>query len=222
MRKAVLFDLDGTLVNSLGDLARGVNHALAAEGFPPHAEEEFRRFAGDGIPKMIERALPEHARGGEIHARCVARFLEYYAAHYADTTRAYDGVTELLDALNHAGLRLAVVSNKAQEMAERVVRGIFGDRFGCIIGKREGVPAKPDPAALLLGARALSVPPEDCVFLGDSGMDMAAAVRAGMLPVGVLWGFRGAAELKENGARYLLSRPQELDAVLAQDEENKT
>ena len=214
MIKAVLFDLDGTLVNSLGDLAASVNFVLERNGFPVHAEDEFRYFAGDGIPKMIERALPENCRTEEIKHRCTEQFLERYSKHFADLTRPYPGIPELLEGLRRRGIETAVVSNKAQEMAECVVKRAFGDRMSLIIGKREGVAAKPDPAALLLAAKLLGKEPRECAFLGDSGMDMAAAVRAGMKAVGVLWGFRTAKELEENGAEALIKTPGELTDII--------
>lgn len=211
--KAVLFDLDGTLVNSLGDLAGGVNFVLSEMGYPVHSVEEFKYFAGDGIPKMIERALPENARTDSIKKECVGRFLEYYSQHFADSTRLYHGIDELLTALKNQSMKIAVVSNKAQEMADNVVGKIVGN-VDFVIGKREGLPAKPDPAALLLAAEKLGVDCRECVFLGDSGMDMAAAKNAGMLPIGVLWGFRTADELKSAGAKALISRPEELTEIL--------
>lgn len=210
MITAVLFDLDGTLVNSLGDLSAGVNFVLKENGYPTREKDEFKYFVGDGIPKMIERALPENARKPNIKQRLTEMFLLYYSEHFCDTTYAYSGIPELLSELRKRNMKIAVVSNKAQKMAEAVVNSVFGIKFDYIIGKRDGVAAKPDPAAPLLAAKHLAVNPEQCAFLGDSGMDMAAAVRAKMLPVGVLWGFRKADELNLNGAQKLISEPNEL------------
>lgn len=211
--KAVLFDLDGTLVNSLGDLSGGVNRVLSEKGYPVHSKEEFRYFVGDGIPKMIERALPENAREESIISECVRLFLDYYSRHFADSTYLYPGIGELLAVLRENGLKIAVVSNKAQEMADIVAEKIVGP-VDTVIGKRDGLPSKPDPAALLLAAETLGADCGECAFLGDSGMDMTAACRAGMLPVGVLWGFRTAEELKSCGAQALISRPDELLEIL--------
>ncbi len=218
--KAVLFDLDGTLVNSLGDLAGGVNSVLSERGYPVHSVEEFRYFAGDGIPKMIERALPENARADGVIKECVGRFLEYYSQHFADSTCLYPGIGELLTELRNRDVKIAVVSNKAQEMADSVVEKIVG-RVDFVIGKREGLPAKPNPAALLLAAEKLGAECCECAFLGDSGMDMAAAKSAGMFPVGVLWGFRTADELETAGARALISRPDLLSEILKRNFKNE-
>lgn len=210
MIKAIIFDLDGTLVNSLADLAGSMNFVLNKNGFPIHNEEKYRYFVGDGIPKLVERALPEDNRDAETQKKCLKEFLLYYAEHFYDFTVSYDGIPETVNALKQAGFIIAVVSNKAQNMALKVVEKIFVDIFDLVAGKREGYPAKPDPALTLKVMEELGVKPEECVFVGDSGMDMRTAVNCGSVPVGVLWGFRTENELRENGAEYLLSHPCQL------------
>lgn len=210
MIKAVLFDLDGTLADSLIDLADGVNRAIASKGFPTHDVEAFKYFVGDGIPKMIERALPKSNRDADTVNEIKDIFLPYYAIHYADNTYAYKGMPELVNALKEKGFIVAVVTNKEQNMANEVVKSLYGDVFDLIFGKRDGIPAKPDPTAALMAMEELGVTPEECVFIGDSGMDVATAVNSGAVPVGELWGFRKEDELLANGAKYIISKPQEL------------
>lgn len=214
MIKAVLFDLDGTLADSLIDLADGVNRAIALKGFPTHEVEAFKYFVGDGIPKMIERALPPEHRTEDDINEIKEIFLPYYAVHYADNTYAYEGMPELVNILKAQGFIIAVVTNKEQHMANEVVKSLYGDLFDLIFGKRDGIPAKPDPTAALMAMEELGVKPEECVFIGDSGMDVATAVNSGAVPVGELWGFRKKDELLENGAKYIISKPQELLAII--------
>lgn len=217
MIKAVLFDLDGTLANSLKDLADAVNYALAVDNYPLHEVEEFKMFVGDGIAKMIERALPDGYKDAETVAAVQKNFLKYYSVHYADNTASYDGVDELLCELKAMGIIIAVVTNKAQEMADLVVKKLYGDTFERVFGKREGVPAKPDPTLALIAMEELGVKPCECVFLGDSGMDVLTAVNSGALPVGELWGFRGREELLENGAKYIIETPKELIDIIKEN-----
>ncbi len=210
MIKAVLFDLDGTLADSLIDLADGVNRAIAQKGFPTHPVEAFKYFVGDGIPKMIERALPESNRDTNTVNEIKDIFLPYYAIHYADNTYAYEGMPELVNTLKNQGFIVAVVTNKEQHMANEVVTSLYGNVFDLIFGKRDGIPAKPDPTAALMAMEELGVKPEECVFIGDSGMDVATAVNSGAVPVGEIWGFRKEDELVANGAKYIISKPTEL------------
>lgn len=210
MIKAVLFDLDGTLVNSLSDLAAATNKALFKNGFAQHGVEEFNYFVGDGIPKMIARSLPENCRDNETAKRVKADFFDYYSKHYADTTTVYDGMPELVSELKKRGIAVAVLSNKAQTMADAVVKKLYGDIFDIVRGMRDGVPGKPDPSAALAVMSELNVKPTECAIVGDSGMDVAAAVNCGALPIGVLWGFRTEDELKSNGAEFIIDTPKQL------------
>ena len=210
MIKAVLFDLDGTLVNSLADLADSTNFALEKLGFPPHETEEYKYLVGDGIPKLIERALPENEKTEKNKEACLSLFMARYREHYYDKTAAYDGIKELLCALKEQGFKIAVISNKAQEMAQKVVDKVFGNIFDVVAGKREGYKTKPDPALTLAVIKELCVTPDSSVIVGDSGMDMAAAVNAGANGIGVLWGFRTEEELRLNGAEYIASSPAQI------------
>lgn len=210
MIKAVLFDLDGTLVNSLSDLADSTNFALKESGFPTHETEKYKYLVGDGIPKLIERALPEGEKTEENKSKCLELFMARYREHYFDKTDAYDGIKELLFELKKQGLKIAVISNKAQEMAQKVVEKVFGDIFDSVAGKREGYKTKPDPALTLAIIKELGVTPEACVLIGDSGMDMAAAVNAQVTGIGVTWGFRTETELRQNGADYIADTPAQI------------
>lgn len=215
MIKAVLFDLDGTLANSLIDLAAATNQALVKFGYPEREVDNFRYYAGDGIPKMIERALPEDARTPEIIDKVKADYFVYYNEHYNDSTCTYNGVPELLNALESMGITMAVVTNKAQAFAEKVINKLFGDKyFSLVFGQRDGVPNKPDPTLTLMAMKELGVNPEECIFLGDSGMDVATGVNSGAYPVGELWGFRDEQELKENGAKRIILNPLELIDII--------
>lgn len=214
MIKAVLFDLDGTLANSLSDLADSTNYALSEMGFPTHEREEYKYLVGDGIPKLIERALPVGEKTEENKKKCLDIFMERYKEHYHDKTVAYDGIPDMLSELKEGGLKIAVISNKAEEMAVKVVEKLFGGMFDVVAGKREGFPTKPDPALTLEVIRQLGVKPQECVLVGDSGMDMAAAVNAGAAPVGVLWGFRLEDELIKNGAEYTIKSPAEIPEII--------
>ncbi|MBR4761899.1 MAG: HAD family hydrolase [Clostridia bacterium] len=214
MIKAVLFDLDGTLANSLFDLAASTNYAIGKFGFPAREAEEFKYFAGDGMAKMIERALPPESNGADTVSKIMPLFLDYYGVHYCDNTKAYPGAVELIDALKARGITVAVVTNKAQEMAEKVVTRLYGKRFDLIFGMREGFPAKPDPTATLAAMRELGVKPSECVFVGDTEMDVKTGVNSGAYPVGVLWGFRETDELLRGGAKEIINHPQELLAII--------
>jgi phosphoglycolate phosphatase len=213
--KGVIFDLDGTLLDTLQDLATAVNHALTQMGFPVHPLEAFRRFIGDGSRQLVTRALPPHARTAETVTECLQTYRRYYDRHWHDQTRPYPGITVLLHTLQAMDLSLAVLTNKPHDLAVQCIAYFFpATPFHTVIGQREGCPIKPDPQAALTAARQLQVGPASCLLLGDSGVDMAAARAAGMGPIGALWGFRARAELEQAGARTCLQAPQELLAWL--------
>jgi len=212
--KAVLFDLDGTLVNSLEDLANATNYALINHGYPSRPIESFKMYVGDGIAKMIERAMPQSDVSAEKTELIKKSFLEYYDGHYCDKTCRYDGMSELVDGLHKAGIKLAVVTNKVEFMAKKIVTKLYGKNVDIIYGQRDGVPTKPDPTLALMAMKSLDVIPEECVFLGDSGVDIKTAVNSGAIPVGALWGFRGKDELIANGAKYLIDEPYKLLEII--------
>jgi len=210
MIKAVLFDLDGTLVNSLQDLCDSTNYALQKHGFASHETSAYKYLVGNGIVTLIERALPESDRGTAKQQMVFDEFMAHYRKHFLDKTKPYENISECLKQLKDAGIKLAVVSNKADEMAKKVVSELFSDEFSVVVGKKENYPTKPDPSLTLEVIKQLGATPEECVFVGDSGVDMATAKNAGCKAVGVLWGFRLRDELIENGADYLLGDANEI------------
>lgn len=210
--RAVLFDLDGTLVDSLEDIAESMNFVLCSMGFPEHSSSVYRSFVGDGVGLLARRALPQAARDDATIAACVARMREVYRERFLLRTRPYPGIAGLLDALAARGLRLAVLSNKPDDLTVALVAALFGKwHFDPVFGERAGVPRKPDPSGALEVAARLGVAPASVVYLGDTPTDVRTALAAGMKAVGVAWGFRDAAELAEAGATAVLSSP--IDAL---------
>jgi phosphoglycolate phosphatase len=213
--RAVLFDLDGTLLDTLDDLADSANLALRQCGFPEHPAESYKVFVGDGIENLLRRAVPEDRRDPATLARCVSLTREQYAGRWAEKTRPYDGISGLLDALTVRGIPMAVLSNKPEEFTRLCVeRLLAGWHFEVVLGACPSLPRKPDPAGALQIAERLQLGPTEIVYLGDTGTDMQTAVAAGMFPVGALWGFRTAEELIAHGARVLLQKPVELLRVV--------
>ena len=210
MYKAVIFDLDGTLVNSIEDLATATNYSLEKHGFNTHTVEEYKYLVGNGMVNLIERAIADDTVSKETFNSVFDCFLNYYRSHYLVYTKAYDGSIEALKILKEMGIKLAVVSNKADEMTNIIVKECFGDVFTKVTGKREGYPTKPDPTLTLKIIEEMGVKSGECIFVGDSGMDCANAVNSGCYPLGVLWGFRKSDELLQNGAKTLISHPSEL------------
>ncbi|MBR3961614.1 MAG: HAD family hydrolase [Clostridia bacterium] len=211
MVKAVLFDLDGTLINSIDDLADSVNHTLGVLGYPTHETEKYKYFIGNGMRKLIERALG--VREAEVVDRVLEKFMAYYREHSLDKTRPYDGVKELLSALTKKGIISVIVTNKAHAAAVKIGKHFFGDNIK-VYGQREGVPTKPDPAIVNLVLDELRLHKSECIFVGDSGMDMAVGVNSGVTPVGVSWGFRTKDELWDNGASFIADTPAELLCIV--------
>ncbi len=212
---AVVFDLDGTLLDSLADIAATVNIVLRELGFPEHEEQRYRYFVGDGVVTLMERVLPADVDRGTWVPRCVAKFHEVYDRHWNVDTRPYDGIVELLAELRRRKIPLAVLSNKPHPFTLKCVDEYFErSDFTIVLGQRDGVPKKPDPAAAIEIASTLDLAPEQCIYLGDSLVDMQTAVRAAMCPVGALWGFRQRDELIANGAAHLIAHPSELLALV--------
>jgi len=214
MIKCILFDLDGTLINTLEDLADATNYAITKRGYRPREPEEFKMFAGSGAEVMIRMAMDSPELSQQEMSCIYYDYLEFYRQHYIDKTAAYDGLNELISVLKSKELKLAVVTNKVEEMAIVILNKLFPGSFDCIFGQREGVPAKPDPTAATLVMNELNVKPGECIFLGDSGIDILTAVNSGACPVGVTWGFRQRAELLENGARHIIDAPDELYTII--------
>lgn len=210
MWRLVIFDLDGTLLNTIDDLATSTNYALRVFGYGEHPLPEYKFMVGNGITKLIERALPEEARTGEMIMRMREEFLKHYRVHKADRTRPYPYIPELLERLRGAGLMLAVASNKFQDGTEGLVSRFFGLVFDVVLGQREGVPTKPDPTIVADILAATGVTREETLYVGDSGTDMRTAANAGVTSIGVTWGFRPKQELLDNGARFIVDSPSEI------------
>jgi phosphoglycolate phosphatase len=211
--EAIIFDLDGTLADTLQDIALSMNAALAALGQPQHQEPHYRTLVGEGVTTLARRALP--ADREDLVPAALAHFRAHYAAHLLDHTRPYPEIPSLLDALAQRGLPQAILSNKLDPMTQDIVSGCLGRwRFHPVFGERPGVPRKPDPTAALEIAMALGTKPARTLLVGDSAVDMATSVNAGMFGVGVDWGFRGREELQAAGARQILSSPLQLLQLL--------
>ena len=197
MKKLVIFDLDGTLLDTIADLAVATNHALTQLGYPTHEVETIRTFVGNGINKLLERSLPEDKRTEADVMQMRTHFIPYYDAHNADFSSPYPGVVALLETLQAKGLMIAVASNKYQEATEKLVKHYFPTiNFVEVLGQREGIPVKPDPIIVHDILKKANVSPEDTLYVGDSGVDMQTAINAGVDAVGVSWGFRPLAELE--------------------------
>jgi len=208
---AAIFDLDGTLIDSLRDIGEAMNRTLAAMGFPEHALERYAVFVGDGVKQLVQRALPPGQQSENIVAAFLDAYRRDYGTYWHDHTRAYPGIPELLRELVEAGIPLGVLSNKPDRVTQQCVEWFFPDiPFIAVAGQKEEVPRKPDPTAALAMAEAMNRPPAACVFVGDTSTDMLTATAAGMFPAGVLWGFRGEAELVESGARLIADTPEAL------------
>jgi len=213
--KAVIFDLDGTLLDTLEDLGNCCNRVLARLGLPEHKLDSYRYFVGDGREKLVERVLPQDRRDPDSIRQVVASFDAEYDLHWADRTRPFNGIDELLGELSRRSIPFAVVSNKPDRFTRLCVSKLLHHHsFRAVLGARPDVPTKPDPASALEAAEIIGVEPRQCVYLGDTDIDMETAVRAGMLPVGALWGFRAASELESAGAKALISSPIDLVTLL--------
>lgn len=211
----VIFDLDGTLLDTIGDLAVACDAALALRDLPLHSLAEYRRFVGNGIMRLVERALPEALRTPETVAAVRADFVRLYTERIDVHTRPYAGIPELLAGLNARGIALAVASNKFQAGTEKLIRLFFpAIPFAAVLGQRPDVPLKPDPAVVLEILARTQTAPERVLYVGDSGVDMLTAAAAGVRSVGVAWGFRPREELAENGAGRIIDRPEELLGLL--------
>ena len=209
--KAVIFDLDGTLLDTLEDLADSVNRVLQDKGLPTHPTEAFRYFVGNGVAMLVSRALPPEERNDELTADCLEAFRREYNRNWNMKTKPYNGVSELLDALTAKHIEMAVLTNKPQHFAELCIQEFFsGWKFAVILGQRDGVSMKPDPAGPREIIRCLDIPSRDFLYLGDSDVDMRTAVNANMVPIGAMWGFRSQKELREAGAIEVIARPMEL------------
>ncbi len=215
--KLVIFDLDGTILNTIADLADSTNYALKQLGYPERPHSEYPFMVGNGVRKLFERALPEGERTEENVERVRRLFVPYYDLHNTDSSRPYEGIGELLRALCERGLKVAVASNKYQAAVEKLVSCFFADiPFAAVLGQREGVPVKPDPTIVFDILKKAGVTAGEVLYVGDSGVDMQTAVRAGVTACGVTWGFRPRAELEALHPAYMVDRPAEVLACLSE------
>ena len=211
MKKVFIFDLDGTLLDTLGDLAASVNYALRTHGMPEHSIDDVRRFVGNGVRKLMERAVPDGVSNPDFEA-AFSTFRQHYMAHSLDTTKPYDGIPEALEALKAEGCRLAVVSNKMMAATQALCRHFFPDTIEVAIGEDEahGIRKKPSPDTVYAALRSLGVGKDEAVYIGDSDVDIETAANAGLPCVSVLWGFRDRDFLIQHGAKTFISAPSEL------------
>ena len=211
MKKLVIFDLDGTLLETIADLAVATNHALEQLGYPTHETEVIRTYVGNGINKLLERALPANERTEENVMRMRTHFIPYYDAHNADLSAPYPGIVSLLEALQEKGLQLAVASNKYQEATAKLVEQYFPTiSFIEVLGQRDGIAVKPDPIIVFDILKKTDVSNEEVLYVGDSGVDMQTAQNAGVDAVAVTWGFRPRTELESFQPKGLIDKAEEL------------
>ena len=206
----VVFDLDGTLLNTIRDLADAANYVCRAHGWPEHTLDEYRYFVGNGIPKLCQRFAPETARDEASQKEVLAQFSARYAAHKEDTTAPYPGIEAMLEALSAAGVRYGVLTNKEHTLAQGVMEHYFPGRFEFVQGALPGVPTKPDPTALHHLLARMGADESRTLFVGDSDVDIHTAHNAGLPGAGVLWGFRTKEELTAAGAEALAATPADL------------
>ncbi len=207
----VIFDLDGTLLNTIADLAAAANYALEKTGFPTHAPEAYPYFVGNGVRRLLERVLPEDARTESNIDTMMTHFRAYYESHMADLTVPYPGITDLLHSLRENGISIAVASNKYQLAVERLIHHFFPTvEWAAIEGQKDGVPVKPDPSIVFEILSKCPTPKASVLYVGDSGVDMDTAHRAGVTSVGVTWGFRPVYELNEHFADHIAHRPDSI------------
>ena len=207
--KAVVFDLDGTLLNTLDDLMNALNAALSENGMPERSRTDVRRFVGNGLAKLVERAIPDGCKN-PLYEQTLADTRRFYALKCRENTKPYDGIAELLAALQQKGLRLAVVSNKPDAQVKKLCEEFFPGRIAVAIGQREGVPLKPAADPVLEALRLLDTSPADAVYVGDSDVDILTAQNAGIPCISVLWGFRDRPLLESAGGKIFAASPAEM------------
>jgi phosphoglycolate phosphatase len=209
--KAVVFDLDGTLLDTIDDLGNSMNTVLASMGYPLHTIPEYKYFIGKGLRNLVTSVLPPEARDEKTIEHCLDKMFQEYGGRWGEMTLPYPGITELLDELTSRGIRLAILSNKAHLITMKVFDKYLSRwTFDAVFGERPGIPRKPDPTVAFEIIEMMQIPAGEIVYLGDSGSDMETANSAGMYAVGALWGFRNAEELMEHGAKLMIQSPEEL------------
>lgn len=215
MKRLLIFDLDGTLLNTIADLGSATNYALRVSGFPEHNIASYPMLVGNGVTRLIERALPEEERSPENVAALRDKFREYYDEHLADATQPYPGIHQLLRDLTDMDVKVAVASNKYHEAVERLIHHFFPDiPWSAVEGNKEGVPVKPDPSVVFDILGKVPTRKSKVLFVGDSGVDMETARRACIDSCGVTWGFRTAKELRDNHADNIVENPGEIISIV--------
>lgn len=215
MIKLAIFDLDGTLLNTIGDLAASCDAVLWQNGLPQHTTDEYRQMVGCGIRRLVEAAIPEYLRLPEYVEKVRQDFVAYYTNHIDLHTHPYEGIPQLIESLAERGVKIAVASNKFQAGTEKLIRSFFPDvEFVAVLGQREGIPLKPDPQIDREIIAAAGVEPSETMHIGDSGVDMQTARAAGIKAVGVTWGFRSREELEEGGADAIVDSPEQILELL--------
>lgn len=206
----VIFDLDGTILNTLDDLADSCNWVLEQHGYPTHPVEKYKYFVGNGVPNLLERAAPAQAQESRLREKMLEEFHAYYAVHKADKTKPYDGMPQVLDQLKMAGIRIAVLTNKPNHAAGSIVEQYYPGVFEIVQGALPEVPVKPDPTALFRLMDHIDASAEKTLFVGDSNVDMLTAANGNLTGCGVLWGFRTREELENAGANCIAVQPEDL------------
>jgi phosphoglycolate phosphatase len=209
--KGVIFDLDGTLADTLDDIAGAMNRVLLAHGYPIHPVNDYKLLVGRGLDNLVLQSLPEISRQPALVAKCLEEMMGDYADHCLVNTHLYEGINKLLEELSVRGSKFAVFSNKTESLTQKIVSKLMGDiQFEIVMGARPDFPKKPDPAGALFISEQMGISPENIIYMGDSDVDMITAKRAGMYAVGALWGFRTKDELLANGANAILNHPLEM------------
>lgn len=213
--QAIIFDLDGTLLNTLDDLADSMNRVLNRLGYPTHPTEAYKYFVGEGIEKLAYRVLPSNSRDAGSVNNCVAAMREEYGLHWKDQTKLYDGIEKMLSELTHRHIKLAILSNKPHHFTEVTVSHYFDKwNFEEVAGAVSNIPRKPDPAGAIQIIRKMKIPTENFLYVGDTNIDMKTANRAGIYAIGALWGFRTETELLESGAKKVILHPEDIVPLL--------
>ncbi len=207
--EAIVFDLDGTLTDTLVDLKNAVNHAMRAFGFPERSVDEVRSFVGNGVRRLIYLSVPE-GTSDDVSEECLNSFKEYYREHSCVETKPYDGIIDMLSALKRKGIKIAVVTNKMQEAAADITKFFFDGLVDATVGQVDGVAQKPQPDGVVFALKKLGVSKEKAVYAGDSEVDCQTAKNAGIPCIGVTWGFRSREVLEENGADVVIDSPEEI------------
>ena len=215
MKRLVIFDLDGTLLNTIEDLGRAANHALEVNGFPTHSVASYPFFVGNGVRKLIERVLPEDINKETVIDKMLADFKVYYNEHNTDYTVPYPGICDMLEWLQEEEVKIAVASNKYDQATQKLIRHFFPKiNFAAIEGQKEGVPVKPDPSVVFGILSKTNCLKNEVLYVGDSGVDMETARRAGVDSAGVTWGFRSVAELRAAYATHIVDSPAEILQII--------